>query len=52
MNHQVKSSWYYIFWGIMTFVVFFGQVVNTSGYVIMTDSVNRLINTIEEVIDE
>lgn len=31
-KHQVKSRWYYIFWGIATVTVFAGQVYVGSGY--------------------
>ena len=31
-KHQVKSSWYYIFWGIMSASVVAGQIYVGSGY--------------------
>ena len=31
-KHQVKSKFYYIFWGIATFTVFFGQLYVGTGY--------------------
>ena len=33
MIKQVKSYWYYVFWGLMTAIVFTGQLVTASGYV-------------------
>jgi CHASE3 domain sensor protein len=31
-QHQVKSKWYYIFWGIMAVAVVGGQIYVGSGY--------------------
>jgi hypothetical protein len=31
-NHQVKSRWYYIFWGAATVSVFAGQLYVGTGY--------------------
>ena len=31
-RHQVKSRWYYIFWGAATASVFAGQIYVGSGY--------------------
>jgi hypothetical protein len=31
-QHQVKSKWYYIFWGIMAIAVVGGQIYVGSGY--------------------
>ena len=39
-KHQIKSSWYYIFWGAATLSVLIGQLHVGSGY-------NRLANIIE-----
>ena len=36
--YQVKSSWYYIFWGICTVAVVAGQVYVGSGYREMKDA--------------
>ena len=35
LRAQVKSKWYYIFWGIATVSVFLGQLYVGSGYRIM-----------------
>ena len=32
MRHQVKSKWYYIFWGVMAVAVVGGQIYVGSGY--------------------
>ncbi len=52
-RHQVKSKFYYIFWGIATVSVLAGQIYVGSGYRQMSYSVNRvfdsLYNTIEVV---
>ena len=46
-RHQVKSRFYYLFWGIATFSVVAGQVYVGSGYRSFANSLNRLFNTIE-----
>ncbi len=43
-RHQVKSRWYYIFWGAATLSVFAGQMYVGSGY-------RKMSNTIEEVLE-
>ena len=49
-RHQVKSRWYYVFWGIATVSVVAGQLYVGTGYRIMADSFNTLIySVIEEV---
>ena len=45
-SHQVKSKFYYIFWGIATVSVFAGQLYVGSGYRQMARSFNRIIDTI------
>ena len=45
-RHQVKSKFYYIFWGIATVSVFAGQLYVGSGYRQMARSFNRIIDTI------
>ena len=32
MRHQVKSKWYYVFWGICAFAVVSGQLYVGTGY--------------------
>ena len=46
-RHQVKSRWYYIFWGAATVSVFIGQLYVGSGYRQFANSLNRLFDTIE-----
>ena len=45
-RHQVKSRWYYIFWGAATVSVFAGQMYVGSGYRRMAESFDRIINTV------
>ncbi len=45
-RHQVKSRWYYIFWGAATVSVFAGQMYVGSGYRQMSDSFNRILDVI------
>ena len=50
LRAQVKSRFYYYFWGICTVAVVFGQLYVGTGYRVMADSFNRLIFTaIEEI---
>ena len=42
--HQVKTRWYYIFWGICTVSVVLGQLYVGTGYRIMAQSFNRLMD--------
>ena len=44
---QVKSRFYYLFWGIATFSVVAGQLYVGSGYRIYAQSLMKLFNTIE-----
>ena len=46
-RHQVKSRWYYIFWGAATVSVFAGQMYVGSGYRLMSDSINRLLDNVQ-----
>ena len=39
--HQVKSTWYYLFWGIMTTSVVAGQLHVANGYSSMQKTVKR-----------
>ena len=45
-RHQVKSRWYYIFWGAATVSVFAGQMYVGSGYRRMAKSFDRLVDVI------
>ena len=44
---QVKSRFYYIFWGVATVSVVLGQVYVGSGYRMFSRSLNRIFDTIE-----
>ena len=46
-RNQVKSRFYYLFWGIATFSVVAGQVYVGSGYRMFARSLNRIFDTIE-----
>ena len=39
-QHQVKSKWYYIFWGAMAVAVVGGQIYVGSGYREMAEATN------------
>ena len=43
---QVKSKFYYIFWGLATASVFVGQLYVGSGYRQMARSFNRIMDTL------
>ena len=45
-RHQVKSRWYYIFWGTATFAVVAGQVYVGFGYRIMSKAFHRVLDTL------
>ena len=40
---QIKSNWYYVFWGIATVAVVAGQIYVGSGYRQMSETVKSLI---------
>ena len=44
---QVKSRFYYIFWGVATTSVVLGQLYVGSGYRVFARSLNRIFDTIE-----
>ena len=47
LRNQVKSSFYYIFWGVATVSVVFGQLYVGTGYRTFARSLNRIFDTIE-----
>ena len=49
---QVKSRFYYIFWGAATVSVFIGQMYVGSGYRQFANSLNRLFDTIEVEVNQ
>ena len=47
VRNQVKSRFYYLFWGVATVSVVLGQVYVGSGYRGFARSLNRIFDTIE-----
>ena len=43
-RHQVKSRWYYIFWGTATVAVCAGQIFVGSGFRRMSESLDRVLD--------
>ena len=50
-KHQIKSGYYYIFWGLATASVLFGQVYVGSGFRQMTNSIEELTTEIKQAFD-
>ena len=46
VRNQVKSRFYYLFWGIATFSVVAGQLYVGSGYRMFAGSLNRIFDTV------
>ena len=46
-RNQVKSKFYYIFWGVATTSVVLGQLYVGSGYRGFAHSLNRILDTIQ-----
>ena len=44
-RHQVKSQWYYIFWGTATVAVCAGQIFVGSGFRRMAESFDRVLGS-------
>ena len=44
-RHQVKSRWYYIFWGTATLSVFAGQMYVGTGYRKMAESLDNVLES-------
>ena len=42
-RHQVKSQWYYIFWGTATVAVCAGQIFVGSGFRRMAESLDKVL---------
>ena len=47
VRNQVKSRFYYLFWGLATFSVGAGQGYVGSGYRMFARSLNRILDTIQ-----
>ena len=52
VRNQVKSRFYYLFWGIATFSVVSGQLYVGSGYRMFARSLNRIFDTVEVQVNE
>ena len=50
-RNQVKSKFYYIFWGVATFSVVAGQLYVGSGYRMFARSLNRIFDSVEVEVD-
>ena len=50
LRAQVKSRWYYIFWGACTVSVFAGQIYVGYGFRRMADSLNRWFDETIDII--
>ena len=46
-RNQVKSRFYYIFWGVATVSVVLGQIYVGSGYRVFANSLLRIFDAIE-----
>ena len=46
LRAQVKSRFYYIFWGVATVSVVLGQLYVGTGYRLMSESINRFFYTL------
>ena len=49
-RHQVKSKFYYIFWGTATVAVVLGQLYVGTGYRVLHGSMQELINKVDGVL--
>ena len=47
---QVKSKWYYIFWGTATVSVVLGQLYVGTGYRLMYDGMQELLQKVDGVL--
>ena len=51
-QHQLKSRWYYIFWGTATVAVVLGQIYVGTGYRVMSGAFFDLLESIEIELEE
>tara|TARA_B100000902_G_scaffold155111_1_gene151542 strand:- start:275 stop:469 length:195 start_codon:yes stop_codon:yes gene_type:complete len=47
---QVKSRWYYIFWGTATIAVVLGQLYVGTGYRVLHGDMRELLNKVDGVL--
>lgn len=50
LRAQVKSKFYYIFWGVATIAVVLGQLYVGTGYRLMAGSILRITTSIEQIL--
>ena len=50
-RHQVKSRFYYIFWGVATVSVVLGQILIGTGYRFMGEGINRFVDILEKELE-
>lgn len=50
MKKQVKSNYYYYFWGVATVAVVLGQVYVGTGYRLLHNSMLDLLNKVDGVL--
>tara|TARA_B100001996_G_scaffold342563_1_gene297264 strand:+ start:978 stop:1139 length:162 start_codon:yes stop_codon:yes gene_type:complete len=51
IRHQIKSQWYYLFWGLATLSVVVGQIYVGNGYRQMTESIEEISKKIIKTSD-
>ena len=47
---QVKSRWYYVFWGTATVSVVIGQLYVGTGYRVLHEDMRELLNKVDGVL--
>ena len=52
LRAQVKSRWYYLFWGAATVSVFAGQIYVGNGFRRMAESFDRGVDTLIEEVEK
>ena len=50
LRAQVKSKFYYIFWGTATVAVVLGQLYVGTGYRLMAGSILRILQSVEVIV--
>ena len=50
LRAQVKSRFYYIFWGMATVAVVLGQLYVGTGYRLMAGSILRILQSVEVIV--
>jgi len=47
IRHQIKSQWYYVFWGVCAVSVVSGQIYVGTGYREMAEATKNNITTVQ-----